>query len=482
MIDDLGGGAPGGILELLTHRQASSREKANVYKRGVYRAGYYLAVLRSLELHYRIETAADGGRIERIQPLPRNRPDQFLRWITSSLAEVDIVLPTRYGALLETLQGQCLAQTARVLDHVVRRRLSKVAPGLDPGPLPLDELRTRLGSNDSSSELHPQVRKMAGRLRRTLDERWMRAILAVEQEQSALPWPRVSVILGGLPPGFGAVHDQVMTGLLVKGGPADHPDLNVLQFYGLATGSIPGPPEDWRSAIDHLLTLSDDEIWLLKSLSSNQIGQLRRLNHEAFVLVILLKSLRRATPQWRRLVTTLHRTADEGGDASMRALLQRWKQVYRLEIRQLEGLRRITHEQSWHQVESLDEELVRMIDRGEFSLALFQSVQRWPPRLWGQIRRLLERDWAWITGYLDDYRSVQQYSNLRTPARLELRALFPQTIAWLDQLIGTHPKVVLLRDLEEVTGFAEQYSGLVLENLFEVGRRSAGDLKVRKAE
>ena len=426
--------------------------------RGLYKKGYYLTLLHSLELYYGLESARVGLEPERWQPLPRRRADQFLRFVVDTLAEVE-KLPESYADFLELLEASQLGRVATALDFVVRQKLRN--------PKKLDGVLNKLSDKSSATqELYPQARKLGQFLRQHLDPLWKEALLATSREG----WPHVSVILGGLPPGFSRTYSQVTRALAAQ--QAD--TLSVAQFYGLATGGLEAPPQ-WQPVLDKVADLPADALSLIKNLSEAQLEQLATLEPAAVKLVIQLRSLRRATPHWRTLVTELSELAN-ASDETLAATRASWQRRYSVNIRQPGEVLRLIQPATWQVVEKLDEEFIRMIDRRELTLALVKQLQT--PRaqtpqdqtlrandLLPRMRRVLRDDWVWVSAFSEDRAQLARLARLRTPAQARLRDLFPQTVSWLDAQFLTHRQELLLRDLDDVSEYAGLYAAQVVGTL-----------------
>lgn len=428
--------------------------------RGLYKKGYYLTLLHSLELYYGLESARVGPEPERWQPLPRRRADQFLRFVVDTLAEVE-KLPEGYADFVELLAASRLSRVATALDFVVRRKLKS--------PRKLEGVLKRLsgGKPPSTQELYPQARKLGQFLRQHLDPLWKEALLATSREG----WPRVSVILGGLPPGFSRTYSQVTRALAAQQVDA----LSVAQFYGLATGGLEAPPQ-WQPVLDKVADLPADALSLIKNLSEAQLEQLATLEPAAVKLVIQFRSLRRATPHWRTLVTELSGLAN-ASDETLATTVTSWQRRYSVNIRQPGEVLRLIRPTTWQVVEGLDEELIRMIDRRELTLALVKQLQDAPLQdnqaqetgqtadLLPRMRRVLRDDWVWLSAFSEDRAQLARLARLRTPAQARLRDLFPQTVSWLDAQFLTHRQELLLRDLYDVSEYAGLYAAQVVRTL-----------------
>ena len=443
-------------------------------KRGIYKKGYYLALIYALNEHYALESLRCGADPAAWRPLPRRRADQFLNLILDSLSEVGVVLPSHYTALMSVLEREKLPFVKQVLDFCVTWQVTKLARqrqlAFDLTRASLADLRAFTHLPVATTETHPQVRKLVQSVTPGLDALWLEALLKLE----ACPrrWPRVSVILGGLPPSFEVVHRQVSSGLAVSSYAEAGRELNVMQFYSLATGAVPDPVGSWRNVPEQLARLSEAEVYLLKSLSRRQAGHLSGLSREAFLLVLSLRSIRRATRTWREVVEKL-RGPWPSRSLEARRQLNHWKVAYNLDIQQLEVLRKLLRADAWQQVKAFDEELIRLIDKGELSLELFMRLKSWDQPTWLRVLRVLQNDWLWITSYLEDSRALAHFEGLRSPARLELGSLFPKTVTWLNGLVRSNLEAVLARELEPVTEYALEYSDLVKDQLYGLAKPTA---------
>jgi len=429
-------------------------------KRGIYKKGNYLALLYALDTHYQLEALVKGATPASWQPQPRNQVEQFLSLITASLTALEIPIPVQYSALLETLEDEGLAYVAKMLAYILKRRLDKLEaqgePKLELSSVSVQALQAKLFVPSVTTEQHPQARKLKQTIVKNLDGLWWQTVRDLEREQRA-KWPSISIILGSVPPDFDLVHAQVSKGLEASGHSDLFNELSVTQFYSLTTGTFPKPKNTWEVPIQHLATLEEADISLLMGLSKRQSKQLSELSREAFYLVLALRSIRQATSAWRNVIDKIYHL--ENNHAAKR-LLARWKRVYNLDIRQLEAIRDLLDPQTWQQVKALDEELILLIDRGDINLSLFFKLQSWDKKAWAQIQATLKDDWIWVTSYLEDERIAEANAALRTPARLDLKVLYPKSVAWLNGLAEHNLESILVRDLDTVVDYASDYAQL----------------------
>ena len=368
-------------------------------KRGRNKTGYYRVLLHLLELQYALEERERGSSPARWRPSPRNRPDQFLKWVRSSLpARCAAPGPLTLEGLLTRLEKEQLPHIAALLEHVVRD-CTPSAGTLENG------LETLLGdARTKDAEAHPQARKFAGTLSRSLDDAWLAALQKTEAHAALKGWPAAAAILGGLPPGFGAVYTLLQSGLGAGDAIESPAELSVFGFYGLATGALPPPPAPFERALGALGSLSPEDVTLLGSLSEAQALQVRGLPSKV-----------------------------SAGDGASRC---------------------VKHELL---DEPLDEELRRLIVRKELSGTLVKALRGFDDALWREARALLTEA-PWATLYLEDRRTLQELFNGRTAAKLNLRDAFPRTTAWLDERLERHIESALYEETGEVRAAAHAYS------------------------
>ena len=363
-------------------------------KRGRNKTGYYRVLLHLLELQYSLERGARGDHPERWRPSPRNRPDQFLRWVLSSTSARG-TSPTTLSDLFTRLEREKLPHVAALLAHV----LGDCAPTKESEEDTLSLLSAQCAPE---TEAHPQARKFSSTLSRSLDAAWLDALLQTEAHAASQGWPASATLLGGLPPGFGALY-TLLHACFSTTDPIDTPaELSVFQFYGLATGTLPPPPDSHAHALEALGSLTAEDVTLLGGLSAAQALQLRRLEPK--------------------------RLSARSG-VSQSPLLD----------------------------EVLDEEVRRMILRKEVTGTLVTALQNGDEALWGAARALLS-DVPWATLYLEDRRSLRELFGGRTAAKLNLRDVFPQTIAWLDEKLNAHIDSALYQEAGGIAPAAHAYS------------------------
>ena len=363
-------------------------------KRGRNKTGYYRVLLHLLELQYSLEERA-RDHPARWRPSPRNRPDQFLRWVRSSLTCCSSPGPLTLDGLLERLEKERLPHIAALLEHVTRDHTPSA--GTSKG------FETLLAKTQARAEAHPQARKFAGALSRSLDAAWLAALQKTEAHAAVKGWPAVAVILGGLPPGFGAVYTLLQSGLSAGDAIESPAELSVFGFYGLATGTLPPPPAPFKRALSALGSLTPEDVTLLSSLSEAQVLQVRGLPSEAF-------SAGNGAPHCAK-----YELLDE----------------------------------------PLNEELRRLMTRKE--LGGLAKALRGGDAPWREARALLTEA-PWATLYLEDQRTLQELFDGRTAAKLNLRDVFPRTTAWLDERLETHIESALYVETGEVRAAAHAYS------------------------
>ena len=362
-------------------------------KRGRNKTGYYRVLLHLLELQYALE-ARERGDPARWRPSPRNRPDQFVRWVRSNLTRCASPGPLTLEGLLTRLEKERLPHIAALLEHVVRD--CKACAGSDFETLSAKDARA------GNAEAHPQARKFAGALSRSLDDAWLAALQKTEAHAALKGWPAAATILGGLPPGFGAVYTLLQSGLGAGDAIESPAELSVFGFYGLATGTLPPPPAPHERALGALGSLLPEDVTLLGSLSEAQVLQVRGLP-EAF-------------------------SVGDGAPHVKYELLD----------------------------EPLDEELRRLMARKELG-GLAKALRNGDDAPWREARALLTEA-PWATLYLEDRRTLQELFSGRTAAKLNLRDVFPQTTAWLDEGLKRHIESALYEEAGEVRAAAHAYS------------------------
>ena len=430
-------------------------------KRGTYKKGYYIVLLYALDLFYRLESQKRPDP-NYWQPLPRKRVDQFLKLIMDSLSELGADLPELYSDFLKLLEQAQLGYLAKGLNFVVKRKLSQ-SKGKSLEQLRLEEVVKKLTEAYTFAETHPQVRKLSQFLRDHLDPLWKETIMTLAQEEASAQWDRASIILGSLPPHFTHNYKQIMWAQAEGEDKENY--LSAVQFYGLATGSLPQLSKRLQPVMEAIVALPAGADSLIKNLSNQQVAQLKSLDQAAIKLVILLRSLRKATPQWRTLVTEMSQASRALPTESL-SVIEAWQRRYGVNIKQLGEVAQLVHHDAWTVVEALDEELIRMIDRRELTLALVKTTQTWDEAFWANIRTVLKNEWLWLNAFRDAQLQFSTLASQRTPAQLRLRDLFPQTVAWLDEQFREHYQELLLRDLDEVAQEANRYALRVEKKLF----------------
>ncbi len=373
-------------------------------KRGRNKTGYYRVLLHLLELQYTLERVARGDQPAQWRPSPRNRPDQFLGWVRSSLPTCG-ASPVTPEDLFARLEKERLPHVAAVLEHVVCARPT--------GATPTADFETLLSAQHApNTEAHPQARKFSSTLSRSLDAAWLGALMETEIYAASKGWPASATLLGGLPPNFGALYTLLQSGLRSADAIETPSELSVFQFYGLATGTLPPPPAPYERALEALGALACEDAALLGSLSAAQTLQLRALEPK-------LLSAR---------------------DSALRCVT----------------------------CEPLDEELRRMIARKELSGTLVGALRGWDEALWREARAFTALPWA--TLYLEDRRSLQDLFNGRTAAKLNLRDVFPETVAWLDEKLSAQVESALYQETGGVAPAAHAYSCHLRKRLLEARR------------
>ena len=372
-------------------------------KRGRNKTGYYRVLLHLLELQYSLERVARGDHPAQWRPSPRNRPDQFLRWVHASLPTCG-ASPATLEGLFARLEREKLPHVAAVLEQVVGPCAITQTPTAD--------LKAFLAQHTPDTEAHPQARKFSSTLSRSLDAAWLGALKRTEAHAASQGWPASATLLGGLPPNFGALYTLLQSGLRSADAIETPSELSVFQFYSLATGTLPPPPAPYARASEALGALACEDAALLGSLSAAQALQLRTLEPKLFS----------------------------------------------------------TRDSALHCVtcEPLDEELRRMIARKKLSGTLVSTLRGWDEALWREARALNALPWA--TLYLEDRRSLQDLFDGRTAAKLNLRDVFPETVAWLDEKLSAQVESALYQETGGVAPAAHAYSCHLRKRLLEARR------------
>ncbi len=415
-------------LDAPTRRHTKHTARTRKGRRGRKRAGYYLALLHTLELHYRLEHQVKKSPLH-WQPLPRQRPDQFMNWLLEDLELLGGPPPVSLAELLEHLQDEQLTHVADGLRTVVERKLLDAHPDAAARAqlreLSLEELEARLGG-PVKGEKHPQARKFARIVSRNLDRAWREALILTASEHERESGGRPSVfLLGALPPSFRVINAHTFAHLEDTDLPAEPAALTVLQFYGLATGTLPPAPAPWREGLEALVGLDDEELALLGSLSGQQVEHIR--------------------------------TLDEGI---------------------VERLRHSHSERNLGLVSGVDEEVARMVKRKKLTPRLIKRLQDWSAPQRQTVHALLGEQALWVTAYLQDWALLTELFAARTPARLHLRDLFPESITWLDGHLTRHFEDATLHDVSDLEASASAISQRIQQHLL----RRAGMERVQSSQ
>ena len=400
-------------------------------KRGRNKTGYYRVLLHLLELQYALEHRARGDSPARWRPSPRNRPDQFLRWaLSSTSARGDS--PVTLNDVFARLEREKLPHVAALLAHIAGECASA-------GKATEDALNILSVQHTPETEAHPQARKFSSTLSRSLDAAWLGALIKTEAHAASQGWPACATLLGGLPPGFGTLYTLLHAGFSAAD-PIDTPaELSVFQFYGLATGTLPPPPAPYACALGALGSLTSEDVTLLGSLSAAQALQLRRLEPR------LLSTRSSALCTKDALTYTSKGCESSPSSATCERHVASTSDEF-LETPPDAPLDA-----------PLDEELRRMIARKEVTGTLVKALRGGDEALWGAARALLNEA-SWATLYLEDSRSLQELFNGRTAAKLNLRDVFPRTVAWLDEKLKAHIDGALYQETGGIAPAAHAYS------------------------
>lgn len=439
-------------------------------QRGKSKTGYNLALLYALDLHYRVAFASKGHDPSAWQPKPRKRPEQFLRWIQDCLTTLDGAPPDTFADLFERLQAKGLTCIAKVVEYTVNRKCVGHVDAVSASILENQH------SQANSPELHPQVRKYARTVGHNLDRTWHRALAAAWQRH-AKDWPNGSFLLGGLPPGFSAISEQILGKLGALERLGGFRELTVFQLYGLATGAIPKPPSIWAQAIEQLVQLTDGEIELLRGLSDAQVNALRALDDQAATLLKWgLQNF--SSVQWRAIVGAFNRLSEDdftlvtGCIAQLERMPPKEREQYLVtRFRSLRSgnitvkflishaaskpksfLRNLRHTElrTWKLVQQVDDEVGRVAARGQLTRRFRRQLDTLDFDGLHGARELLCARPVWLQGYLEDRQVLHELFAARNAVRLDLRELFPITIAFLDQHLQQHLEEALIEAVADV--------------------------------
>ncbi|HEX7023062.1 MAG TPA: hypothetical protein VF171_09410 [Trueperaceae bacterium] len=117
-------------------------------------------------------------------------------------------------------------------------------------------------------------------------------------------------------------------------------------------------------------------------------------------------------------------------------------------------------------VELLDAERLIPLRRLGLGPQLLERLRHWDDAIWAKAKRLLTDYWKAIDALLEEGRALEEVVKLQPVARLDLRDVFPQTVAWLDGVYLQHYDEIHFRPVEEVADEAKAFSRRVLEELF----------------
>ena len=433
-------------------------------QRGRNRDGYYIALLHVLELQYEREHELKGPDPHDWQPSPHNRPDQFLRWVLDVLKNLNFPPPRTLQELVGQLERGGLMRVARLLEYTVLSHASEDRR-IDAN-LPLPVVLHEIDRPTRSLERHPQVRKFSKVVVQQLDSQWRVAVEHTAKEFGAIPGlPKAALLLGALPPSFAVLNDFIFARLADCELVAQHRTLTVLQFYGLVTGTLPAAPAAWRRAIDEVAEVGEEDLYLLATLSDSQVRQLRSLSKEAWCLLRARLRLHLTASQWRGLRESLihsPRTVTQSTLQRLTSLLARPAEV----PLGADDIRKLAQSFDWRVVEQFDEELVRLMARGELGSRLILRLQRWDEATWRAVHDLLVYDRDACLAFLEDRRILQELYESRTGAHLHLRDLFPRTTAWLDDYLSAILEDALLNDVGELETAAAIVSRRVQEKFW----------------
>lgn len=445
-------------------------------KRGRNRKGYYLTMLYVLELHYALELHRRGDEVDQWRPSPKNRPDQFLDWIQGGLATLDVASPANLAELTRELERRQLGRIARVLEYVVVRqaKASSLPPSRDVRFLDLALVREAIGGRSSAVERHPQARKYARAVSEALDEAWLGALQRTASEYLAMEGlPATALLLGGLPPCFRTLSERIFEHLHDDALLEEHRYLTAFQFYGLVTGSVPPAPVAWQEACDALCACSDDDVRLLAGLSTAKIGQIRTLADLDGRDLWQLRSRLRASPErWMQLGATLSGAAaartERGGPAHDPILAQ--LETHAVRVRGSDQgsawLRSMAGSALWDAVGRIDHEVALMVDRGDLHAGMLGVVGAWSCETWIQVWELLSNHRDWTVAYVQDRRTLERLFESRTGGRLNVREVFPKTIAWLDTFLHGNLLEVMMNDVGDLERLATTVSRRTQEHLW----------------
>ena len=106
--------------------------------------------------------------------------------------------------------------------------------------------------------------------------------------------------------------------------------------------------------------------------------------------------------------------------------------------------------------------------RKELTKTLVKALKNWDEALWREARALNALPWTAL--YLEDRRSLQELFDGRTAAKLNLRDVFPETVAWLDEKLKAHIDNALYQETGVVAPAAHAYSCHLRKRLLDAQR------------
>lgn len=436
-------------------------------KRGKNREGYHLALLYALELHYRAERRRKGNHPSAWQPLPRKRPEQFARWVAASLPKLTGATPQSANDCLRLLEHAQLGSVSQALEYTLSAwKAARTADG------PNSDLRAP-EAQASPGDLHPQVRKLAKTLSKSLDQAWRDALEAAERAFAGSTSPS-ALLLGALPPGFTAISARIFNDLEALEPLGGYRELTASQFYALATGRMPQPPEPMDRPIAHLTSLNEAERELMRTFSEAQLRQLTTVSEQAQEL--LTWALATYNPvQWHALASAFsslpsrelqiaHEYLDtlavmtvgerekylasefrslKSGNVTLKFLVSHSAKMSTRSVKLL----RATDQHTWKSLQQLDPELAGLLAHQPAAKGLRRALSGWDDELLHDASALLNGSSGWAEGYLEDARLVRQLLASRTAAQLDLYELFPHSIARLDAHFQANVEEILLEEV-----------------------------------
>lgn len=398
-------------------------------KRGLYKHGYYLSILESLELNYQLQEQIHGYDYRKWKPLPIRRPDYFLRITDIYFESKHVVIPQSFDGYIHELEIGRLTHVAQILAFSVRKYFARNLLVNFDQSIGIARLKKLISQPGKSRELFPQTRKYAKYLRNNLDPLWLVALQELDQKENHGSFE--SQIIGGLPPSFKLHYEHILPNIVRH---KFNDELSMMQFYGLVTGKVPEIRTYPLHLIEELSKFSQIELSLVNMLSLSQLKQLCSLSSDTYSLVLMIRGMRRSSSAWRDIIARLLdiiESEKESPKAGIR-LLRHFRYKYAIDIKSIDDIKSLAQPQEWRQVQGLDEEIIRLIDKGSINYKFFGKLSIWNAQLQKEIKKMLEVDWPWIVEYLNDLRFLETQRKRREPIILNTKDIFPKSIDYLD--------------------------------------------------